>query len=370
VRGGSGPTRARCAVALLLLLALGLGCHQPQVIAPDPPSPVRAPDAGTRSPGDPQPTPTADAFTVPVSPDAGAADVVPGARCPGGATTAPGNCAALGVVVAPPYAGTYTCHDLGPVPGLPPQKYGGLTLTQDECSAKLLIGGSANFPEGKIYAVTVVRDAAGHISGFQGTAAVFADAPHNDGGLTYGPEGVLFATRWPSNELQQTRPGSAAADKVTDLTALGVQHASASLNFVPRGMPGAGALKLVSWSGGQWYTLGLRADGGGMFEVTGAVAGMPLPGGPEGFVYVAKGSPLFTADSMLVSEWTANQIAVYDIDDKGDPRLATRRNLLTGLHGAEGAYRDPATGDFFFSTWGQAADRVIVVRGFAPIVID
>ena len=43
---------------------------------------------------------------------------------------------------------------------------------------------------------------------------------------------------------------------------------------------------------------------------------------------------------------------------------------MTGLHGAEGAFRDPATGDFFFSTWGQMADRTIVVRGFAPIVIN
>ena len=168
--------------------------------------------------------------------------------------------------------------------------------------------------------MTVVRDAAGHISGFQGTATVFADAPYNDGGLTYGPEGVLFATRWPRNELQQTRPGSAAADKVIDLTALGVQHASASLNFVPRGLPGAGALKLVSWSGGQWYTLGLRADGGGHVRRHRRRRGLTLPGGPEGFVYVAAGSPLFTADSMLVSEWSANQIAVYEIDDKGDPQ--------------------------------------------------
>jgi hypothetical protein len=371
VGGRSGQLRSRCAVALPLLLAVAAGCEQPKVVPQQPPSPARPADAGPRDPGPvPPPAPNADAFTVPATPDAGGADVVAGARCPGGATTAPANCAALGVTVAAPFAGTYTCHDLGPVPGVPPQKYGGLTLTTDDCSTKLLIGGAANFPEGKIYAVTVVRDAAGHISGFQGTASVFADAPWNDGGLTYGPEGVLFATRWPRNELQQTRPGSAAADKVTDLTALGVQHASASLNFVPRGLPGAGALKLVSWSGGQWYTLGLRADGAGMFEVTGATAGPPLPGGPEGFVYVARGSPLFTADSMLVSEWSANQIAVYEIDGKGDPRLPTRRNLLTGLHGAEGAYRDPATGDFFFSTWGQEADRVIVVRGFAPIVID
>jgi len=42
--------------------------------------------------------------------------------------------------------------------------------------------------------------------------------------------------------------------------------------------------------------------------------------------------------------------------------------FTTSLRGAEGAYRDPATGDFFFSTWGQQADRVIVVRGLAPYI--
>jgi hypothetical protein len=353
---------------VLSLLAIA-ACERPKVLAP-PPATVRAPDAGARDPSGHPPPADADPFSVPATPDAGAAEVVAGARCPGAATAAPASCAALGVTVAAPFAGTYTCHDLGPVPGVPPQKYGGLTLTGEDCSTRLLIGGAANFPEGKIYAVTVVRDAAGHIAGFQGTAAVFADAPYNDGGLTFGPAGVLLATRYPRNELQQTRPGSTAADKVTDLTALAVQHATGSLNFVPKGLPGAGALKLVSWSGGQWYTVGLRPDGAGLFDVSVASSGLMLPGGPEGFVYVSRGSPLFTADSMLVSEWSANQIGVYEIDDQGDPRLATRRDLLTGLHGAEGAYRDPATGDFFFSTWGQAADRVIVVRGFAPIVVD
>jgi hypothetical protein len=274
------------------------------------------------------------------------------------------------VTVVAPYAGSYTCFDLGPVPGVPPQKYGGLTLTTEPCSTRLLIGGSANFPDGKIYAVNVVRDAQGHIGGFEGTATVFADAPYNDGGLSHGPQGVLFATRWPRNELQQTVAGSSAADKVIPLAPLGVSQASASLNFVPRGLPGADALKLVSWSGGEWYTLALRPDAAGTFDVTAASPGVVLPGGPEGFVYVAAGSPQFVAHGLLVSEWTANRIAVYDIDDSGDPKLPSRRDFITGLRGAEGAYRDPATGDFFFSTWGQSADRVIVVRGFAPIVID
>jgi hypothetical protein len=137
------------------------------------------------------------------------------------------------------------------------------------------------------------------------------------------------------------------------------------------GLSGAGALKLVSWSGGQWYTLAFRPAQPPLvdtFDVTAAKLELTLPGGPEGFVYVAAGSPLFDTSSLLVSEWTANQIATYETDDAGNPKLGTRRTFITGLRGAEGAYRDPATGDFFFSTWGQSADRVIVVRGFSPII--
>jgi hypothetical protein len=290
--------------------------------------------------------------------------------CPGQATTQPQSCAALGVTVDPAYADKYTCFDLGPVPGVPPQKYGGLTLTLDKCSTRLLIGGEANYPTGKLYGVDVVRDDHGHVSGFAGTASVFADAPTNDGGVAYGPGNVLFLTRWPSNELQQTRPGSAIADKVTALGGLKVASSSASLNFVPASFPAAGAFKLVSWSGGQWYTMTIAPDTRGTYDVTAARMELTLPGGPEGFVYVAAGSPHFDKSSLLVSEWTANKISTYQVDEKADPILGTRHDFITGLQGAEGAYRDPATGDFFFSTWGQQADRVIVVRGFVPIVIQ
>jgi hypothetical protein len=273
-------------------------------------------------------------------------------------------------MVDPAYADKYTCFDLGPVPGVPPQKYGGLTLTLDRCSTRLLIGGEANYPAGKIYGVDVVRDDHGHVSGFAGTASVFADAPSNDGGVAYGPGKVLFVTHWPSNELQQTRFGSTRADKVTPLDGLHVAFASASLNFVPAGFPGEGAFKLVSWSGGQWYTMAIAPDANGTYDVTAAKMELTLPGGPEGFVYVAAGSPHFDKNALLVSEWTANKISTYQVDDQANPILGTRHDFITGLQGAEGAYRDPATGDFFFSTWGQQADRVIVVRGFVPIVIQ
>jgi hypothetical protein len=322
---------------------------------------------GSSLPGDPGPS-------LPATTDGGLSETgaptsAPSA-CPGGMAATPWSCADLGVVVAPEYAPFYTCFDLGPVPGLPMRKYGGLTLTRDTCSDTLLIGGDANFPTGKIYAIKVARDASGHISKFEGQARLFTDAPFNDGGVAWGPNGILFVTRYPNNELQQTKAGSAAVDKTTSLMTVGVAHSSGSLGFVPTNLPGGGGFKLVSWPGGQWHTLLLTPDAMGTFDIAPAKSTLTLPGGPEGFVYVAAGSPLFTKHSMLVSEWSDNKIATYEIDAAGDPALPTRKDFITGLQGAEGAYRDPATGDFFFSTWGQTLDRVIVVRGFAPITID
>ncbi len=303
-------------------------------------------------------------FGLPMPPDAAS-----GPACPGSGSNALATCAALGIVVDPAYAARYSCFELGPVPGLPPRKYGGLTLAQGRCSTTLLIGGDANLDTGKLYAIGLTRDALGHINGFSGTAQIHTDAPFNDGGVVYGPGGVLFITRYPKNELQQTRAGSFAVDKVIGLAALGVAESTGSIGFVPGNFPGGGALKLVSWKGGEWYTLALRADALGTYDVTAAKHELDLPGGPEGFTYVAAGSPLFGVAGMLVSEWSANSLATYEVDAAGDPKLATRKAFITGLNGAEGAYRDPGTGDFFFSTWNsQTADRVIVVRGFAPIV--
>jgi hypothetical protein len=357
---------------LAAMVVATLGCSPPNIMS-------AKPDSGaSRKKADAAPTQEegrdagqGDSFFVVQSVD-GRFDVIQQrVYCPG-ATDAPqpGSCAALGVTVDPFYADKYSCFDLGPVPGVPPQKYGGLTLTLDSCSTRLLIGGEANNPEGKLYAIDVIRDGNGHVAAFKGMATVAADAPSNDGGISFGPDKVLFFTRWPTNELQQTKFGSMLADKVTPLQSLGVAFASASLNFVPSTFPSAGAFKLVSWSGGQFYTVNIAPDANGTFDVMSVKHSVTLTGGPEGFVYVEAGNPLFPRNSMLVSEWSANKIATYETDDNADPALPTRKDFIAGLKGAEGAYRDPATGDFFFSTWGQEKDRVIVVRGFTPIVIQ
>ena len=266
-------------------------------------------------------------------------------------------------VIAPPFDDAYTATDIGTPEGVP-ANLGGLTLKAGTTD-RLLIGGAANQTTGALYEIGVVRDGSGHITAFSGTATRFADAANNDGGITYGPGGVLFLARYPNNEIGQTRPGSAITDKVVPLAPLGITGSPGSLLFVPPGQPGAGSLKIASYSGGQWYDAAVAPDGAGTYDIVDvrAISGAVLTG-PEGFIYVNAGSPRFSAASLLVSEYSAGRVSAFEVDGNGDPRVSTRRDFITGLSGAEGAFVDPVTGDFLFSTFG-GANRVIVVRGFA-----
>jgi hypothetical protein len=262
-----------------------------------------------------------------------------------------------------PFTGSYSLTDIGTPPGVP-ARLGGLTLKAGTTD-RLLIGGLANETGGALYEIGVTRDAAGHISGFSGPAVRYADAANNDGGVVYGPGGVLFLARWPNNELGQTRPGSTVTDKVVNLAALGVVSSPGAILFTPQGQPGAGSFKLSGYSDGQWYDADVTPDAAGTYDVVNlrAMPGIVLEGGPEGIAYVPPGSPQFGAPAVLVSEYGAGNVATYRVDANGDPMLSTRRVIVTGLSGAEGALVDPVTGDFIFSTFGGEG-RIIVVRGF------
>lgn len=270
---------------------------------------------------------------------------------------------AVAQTIEAPFAGDYSYLDLGQVPGVP-VRVGGLTFLAGDPNT-LLVGGDANAAAGALYSIGVVRDVNQHIIGFSGAGTYYADAAYNDGGVVYGPDGVLFTSRWPVNELGQLKPGSTITDKIIGLAALGVEQSHAALNFVPAGFPGAGRMKLVSWAGGQWSDASLVPDGAGTFDVVGLtpVPASQLPGGPEGFIFVSPLSPGFATHSLLVAEWSAGNIATYDLDANGDPIVATRRTFMSDLSGAEGGAIDPLTGDFIFTTFG-GGDRLVVVRGF------
>lgn len=257
------------------------------------------------------------------------------------------------------FAGLYTCTDLGAPRDLP-APFGGIAFLDSDT---LLIGGAANAPAGEIRMVDVIRGVGGHITGFAGASTPFATAPFIDGGLSLGPGGVLFATGYPNNTLLQYKPGSSSPDKTIDLSPLGVTSSVGAHAFVPAGFAGAGDMKVVSFSSGDWYTATLTPDGLGTYDMS-AVLETTIGGGPEGIVYIDALNAGFGTDSMLVAEWSANKVAAYEIDGDGNPIVASRRDFLSDLPRPEGAVIDPLTGDFLFSTFDAGEDRVLVISGF------
>ena len=270
---------------------------------------------------------------------------------------------ASGQTIQPPYDSVYTLTDLGSVPGLP-TPYGPLDFLPGNPDV-IVIGESANSADGAFYTIGVVRNAQNQITSFDGTAAFFSDGQFSDGSAVFGPGGVLFYTRFPTNEVGQVAPGSAVTDKIIDLTSLGVSPIVGALNFVPAGFPGAGQLKIVSYYTGDWYTASYAPDAAGTYDITSAAFNTTITAGSEGFIYVPIGSPIFPENSMLVSEYRDNGVSIFQFDANGDPNPATRSLFIDGFPGVLGAVIDPLTGDCLFSTFRQA-NRVIAVRGFGP----
>lgn len=270
--------------------------------------------------------------------------------------------------VAPPYNTLYTITDLGAMPGLP-TPYGGLTFlppsNPNDPPSTLLIGGSANNGAGVINQITVTRDANNHVTGFSGTSSLFASAPQIDGGLAYGPGGVLFYTGYPNNTLYQIKPGSTAPDRFDALPS--ATQSVGALAFVPGGFPGAGGFHILSYNNNGYFTASLTPDGNGTYIPSVNVpAQVTLSGGLEGLAYVPLGSPGFVLPSVLIAEYGNGKIATYTLDANGIPIPASRQDFITGLTGAEGSLIDPTTGDFLFSTFGSQ-NHVIRVSGFVPV---
>lgn len=276
-----------------------------------------------------------------------------------------------GASVQPPFNTIYSCVSLGSVSGVP-ISYGSLTLKYDDSNI-LLIGGAANGSTGRIYQIGVIRDGANHITGFSGTATLYPNSSstvgqYNDGGVLFGPGNVLFVARYPLNQIEESKPGSSAPDKVIDLSTVSggiISGSVGSLGFVPAGFPSAGQMKIVSYSSGIWYTAAFAADGSGTYDITSATAGPGVGSGPEGIAFVPPGSAVFAPNSVLIALYGANKIITAPLDSNSDPIMASAQDFITGLSGAEGAFIDPITGDFLFSTFG-GGNQVVRVSGFLP----
>ena len=266
--------------------------------------------------------------------------------------------ACVGVTFGAAFAGSYTCDNVGTPTGVLPN-LGGLTLLNNNT---LLIGGAANGSAGYIAQIGLIRDGSNQITGFSGPSTTFATAPFIDGGLAFGPGGVLFATGYANNTLLQYKPGSTTPDKITTLDPS--LSSVGSLVFVPTGFAGAGGMKLLSYSNGNFADATLTPDGFGTYNITSTVVVPGLPGGLEGAAYVKGSNAGFGGlDNLLVSEYGAGKVGTYQIDAFGNPLVGTRQDFLTGLSGAEGAFIDPLTGDFLFSTFGST-NSLFVIKGF------
>ena len=275
----------------------------------------------------------------------------------------------LAQTVAPEFARNYVVRDIGPPPGVP-TNLGGLTIREDQPNV-LYIGGAANGLTAKIYTVPVTRDSAGRIIGFGcGTAVEFCAANGvsggHDGGLEFGPGNVLFYTTFPDNLVGQVRPGEFSPAQHIHLSSFGVAASTGTLRFVPAGFAGAGRLKIASYNTSLWYDTTVVPLRDGTYTLAPLSPAIQLIGGPEGIAYIKAGSPNFTQDSVLLCEYSSGGVVAYTIDGNGDPIASTRRVVITGLVGAEGATFDPISGDFLFSTFGSG-NRIIALSGFDPL---
>ncbi len=307
-------------------------------------------------PSDPSGTPDASD-----RPDSRAPNVCP----------APDRPAGPDVVLADEFAPVYHAYDLGPVPGVPDPLGGAVIAAADEDT--LLIAGGSESPSGAIYAIGVERNDCGNIVRFVGTAQLVATTPYVDANLVHVSSQLTVYSEWPQFTLSQLPAGATAPARQTDLRTLGMDDTGDSgpggLGFVPPGLGAAGQLRLVTWPAGRWYQVDTAPDGA-LLSVDALTQTATLPNEPGGFAYVPAGSPGFEAQSLIVAEWRSDQaldrVAVYEVDDDGDPVVATRREFFTRFPRPWGAYFEPVTGDYFFLSWGTGEDHVYVVQGFEP----
>ena len=92
------------------------------------------------------------------------------------------------------------------MPGLP-TPYGGLDFLPGNPNT-IIIGGAANAAGGALYSIGVVRNGANQIIGLSGTATLFSEGQFNDGGVVFGPGGVLFYTRFRTMKWERSSPGA------------------------------------------------------------------------------------------------------------------------------------------------------------------
>src|SRR5579883_1207408 len=254
--------------------------------------------------------------------------------------------------ITPYYSGSYGIYSLGAVAGI--SGYGAILFEQGN-SDVLLLAGYADYSSGVIDAVTVSRDASGNVVGFSSTNQ-FAAAPYIDSGMAYAPNGVVLFTQYGGSGIGEIKPGGANPAKTVSSPA---GSGGGTLGFVPTGMNGAGNFVTGSYSAGRFCVSGLTADGAGTYDVAGCT-GPESISGLTAAVWIASGSPLFPANSMLVAR--TGTVYAYTLDGNGLPNPASANAFLTTSGIVTGLAVDPVTGDLLVSA--TSSDQLTRVDGF------
>lgn len=256
--------------------------------------------------------------------------------------------------VLPPFNSAYQMLNLGAMPGV--GTYGGTAFLPTDANVLLV----SPWPSTTLRAVPVVRNTQGFITGF-GAATPVVTVGGTDGGLAFGPNNVLFSTWYGPNRLNQIKPGSAATDRVDDLGPLGVSSTVGSCTFVPAGLPGAGRLKVGSYSNGRVYDIPLTPDGNGTFAPGTATSSVQTVASIEGLVYAPAGAPLL-GGMLLVVDYSSGNVFGYQTDSIGNPIAGSQVVVANGLSGGGGGTLDPITGDFVFCGSGG---QMLILRNSA-----
>ena len=129
------------------------------------------------------------------------------------------------------------------------------------------------------------------------------------------------------------------------MSQFGVASSLVGVGFVPSGFPGAGSLKLSSYSGGEWYDAAVTPDGTGTFNLASVtqVPASSIPGS-DGFVYVPPGSaPVRLAEHARHRVPATAASAPTSSTATATRSSSSRRAFMTGLDNAVGATIDPVT---------------------------
>lgn len=247
--------------------------------------------------------------------------------------------------LGPKFQDHYAIYDLGKVPGIDARLGGALIKPADPDN--LLIIGNPGLPSAQLFKIGLTRGLCGHITGFQGSAAVVADVPQAQS-ILLAREDLLLITVTPSNRLYQLLNGANTPSWTYDFDVMKeVQYSASGIGIVPDsyGLP-ARTLCFSSWTLGAFTCGSIKTDGP-LAELSGLTQLSTYSDADFGFAYVPESLdlPAFPPRSLLGS--TSSEVSAYRCDDDGVPIYDTRERFVDGE--SLNVHIDPVRGDVLIS---------------------